>query len=195
MLRHRSEAVARPPTLPPALPSVCPAIHPPVHPPTLPSTPRAPWAPAHLHGADLATVRVDRDPDPIPNPHLRDDHRLVVEPVAQAAQLGEVRHELGVAEHGAEDLAVRLLPEEHAAHVEARPGGIERRACDTHAEVSRLPELLAAETVRGAATRRPWCFGERPCLGLALATASHRSLHWLPPPPPERGCRGAPRSR
>jgi len=62
----------------------------------------------------------------------------VVEAVAHSAQLRDVRHELGVAEHIAEDLAVRLLPEEHATHVKARPGGIERRACvsDTHVQRS-----------------------------------------------------------
>ena len=56
---------------------------------------------------------------------LREEQRLVVEPVAHSAQLRDVRHELGMTEHIAEDLAVRLLPEEHAAHVKARPGGIE----------------------------------------------------------------------
>ena len=62
----------------------------------------------------------------------------MVEAVAHSAQLRDVRHELGVAEHIAEDLAVRLLPEEHATHVKTRPRGIERRACvsDTHVQRS-----------------------------------------------------------
>jgi len=72
---------------------------------------------------------------------LCEEQRLVVEAVAHSAQLRDVRHELGVAEHIAEDLAVRLLPEEHATHVKARPGGIERRAGLGVSESSRVSGL------------------------------------------------------
>ena len=55
---------------------------------------------------------------------LRDNQRLVVEPVALPTERGDVWNELRVSEQSAERVAVGLGPGEHPAHVHARAARI-----------------------------------------------------------------------